>query len=125
METTINAINWFEIPVADFERAKKFYGSILSSDLYETEMNGIKMGFLPATNNGVGGSICKSDNHQPSTSGTCVFINGQSDLNNVLSKVEGAGGQIVMPKTNIGNEAGNIAYFIDSEGNKVGLHSMS
>ncbi|MEP7376701.1 MAG: VOC family protein [Chitinophagaceae bacterium] len=28
-----NAINWFEIPVENFDKAKKFYEAILGADL--------------------------------------------------------------------------------------------
>ncbi len=124
MDQAVNAINWFEIPVSDFARAKKFYSNILNTELFETEMNGRTMAFFPSANGGVGGSICHGEGCEPAATGTCVFINGLENLDNVLSKVVPEGGQVMMPKTNIGEEAGNIAYFMDTEGNKVGLHSM-
>ncbi len=57
-------------------------------------------------------------------SGFVLYLNGGSDLSTVLSKVEEAGGKVVMPKTDLGGEIGHIAKFIDTEGNCVGSHSM-
>lgn len=120
-----NALNWFEIPVADMERALKFYNTILGADMSAIEpMPGFQMAMLPATQEGVGGGIVHGEGYAPSQTGTVVYLNGGDDLSGVLGKVEGAGGQVVLPKTSIG-ENGFMAYFIDSEGNKVGLHSMT
>lgn len=119
-----NALNWFEIPVADMERALKFYNTILGADMSAAEfMPGFLMAMLPATQEGVGGGIVHGEGYIPSQTGAVVYLNGGDDLSGVLGKVEGAGGQVIAPKTSIG-ENGFIAYFIDSEGNKVGLHSM-
>jgi predicted enzyme related to lactoylglutathione lyase len=54
--------------------------------------------------------------------GVVLYLNGDPDLDNVLNKVEGAGGKVVMPKVSIGDN-GFMAFFIDTEGNKMGLHS--
>lgn len=119
-----NALNWFEIPVTDMNRALKFYNTILGVEMFTMEaMPGFTMAMLPATENDVGGAIVKGEGYAPSQQGTVVYLNGGDDLNNVLNKVEGAGGKVIMPKTNIG-EYGFMAYFTDTEGNKVGLHSM-
>jgi len=69
-----------------------------------------------------GGALVKSPNHKPSTEGSIVYLNGNPNLQLLLDRIEGAGGKITMPKTNIG-ENGNMAYFLDTEGNQVGLHS--
>ena len=117
-----NALNWFEIPAADIDRAAEFYGKILDVELEVSEaMPGSKMTMFPAEG-GVGGGIVSSEGYVPSTEGTLVYLNGGEDLSQVLDRVEGAGGKVVLPKTSIG-ENGFMAFFIDSEGNKVGLHS--
>jgi predicted enzyme related to lactoylglutathione lyase len=120
-----NAINWFEIPVKNYERAKKFYTSVLSGDIKDMHMDGAKYGFLPFDeSDGVGGAIVKSDFAVPSVAGCVIYLNGGEDLQHSLSRVEESGGKIVMPKTSIGEE-GFIAQFLDTEGNKLALHSMN
>lgn len=120
-----SVINWFEIPAKDFGRAIKFYSAILAADIAPAEGMGMQMAFFPmeTEGEGIGGAIVASENHIPSDTGTMVYLNGGDDLNVVLGRVEAAGGRILMPKTSIG-EFGFISMFIDSEGNKVGLHSM-
>lgn len=121
-----NAINWFEIPVTNYERAKKFYGSMLNSEISDMPMSDFKYGILPhdLKNNGVGGAIIEMEGVTPSKNGVTIYINGGDDLNIPLNRVEAAGGEILMPKTAIG-ENGFMAQFIDTEGNKIALHSMS
>ncbi len=123
-----NAVNWFEIPVKDYERAKKFYNEILGIEIIDFHMpeKNMKYGFFPhdMENGGVGGAIVEMEGMNPSTDGSTVYLNGGEDLSTPLSKVEGAGGQIFMPKMNI-DENGFIAQFIDTEGNRVALHSMN
>ena len=122
-----NAINWFEIPVLDYERAKKFYNTILDLEIMDYHMpdKNMKYGMFPydMENNGVGGAIVEMAEMKPSTDGSTVYLNGGEDLNIALNKVEAAGGKIFMPKMDI-DENGFIAQFIDTEGNRVALHSM-
>lgn len=121
-----NTINWFEIPVTDFDRAYKFYSELMNSDspLPVHEMGGVKMGFLPMGEKGeVGGGFCLGEGYVPSPNGILIYINGGEDLSAHLARVEPAGGKIVLPKTKINDEIGFEARFIDSEGNKIGLHS--
>jgi uncharacterized protein len=119
-----NAINWFEIPVTDFDRAKKFYEIILGATMQTMEAMGMKSAFFPADlQNGIGGCIIQGPGYEPATKGSLVYLNGGEDLNSVLSKVEQAGGKIMLPKTAIGPN-GFMAHFQDCEGNRVGLHSM-
>ena len=119
-----NAINWFEIPVKNFNRAKKFYETILGAKMQPMEMGGMKSAFFPADlQNGIGGCITKAEGYVPSKTGALIYLNGGNDLAKPLSKVAKAGGKVVMPKTAIGQN-GFMAHFTDTEGNKVALHSM-
>ena len=122
-----NAINWFEIPVSDYERAKKFYSTILNVEItdHHYEDKNVKYGIFPhdMENMGVGGAIMQMEGMKPSNDGSTVYLNGGDDLNVALNKVEVAGGKVVMPKMDI-QENGFIAQFIDTEGNRVALHSM-
>ncbi|WP_294674163.1 VOC family protein [uncultured Fluviicola sp.] len=119
-----NSINWFEIPATDFTRAKKFYETILGAEIMEMPFPEGKYGIFPSDmQSGVGGGLVQGEGFVPSDKGTIVYLNGGEDLSLSLGKVESAGGKIVMPKTSIG-ENGFMAHFIDTEGNRVALHSM-
>lgn len=116
-----NAINWFEIPVKDFTRAKKFYSEIFGIEMQEQTMGPYQMGFFPG--GGVSGAIVKGDGCVPSKDGVVVYLNAGDDLSGVLGKVEKAGGKITQPKGMVTEEIGYIAFFTDTEGNRVALHS--
>jgi predicted enzyme related to lactoylglutathione lyase len=125
MEMVKDAINWFEIPVSDFERARKFYSAIFDYEMPTSEMGPVTMGFLLSEQGmGVGGAIVKGDGYTPGPGGTLVYLNGGSDLGPVLGRVEDAGGKVVTTKTQITPDLGHYAVFTDSEGNRVALHSM-
>jgi len=122
-----SAINWFEIPVNDLDRAKQFYGTILDGELNLQPMGEDgTMAILPYQN-GVGGALVKSDSdawdYTPSQQGSVVYLNGGDDLSVPLGRVETAGGKVLVDKMGIG-ENGFIAFFLDTEGNKVGIHSV-
>jgi predicted enzyme related to lactoylglutathione lyase len=120
-----NAINWFEIPVKNFDKTKKFYETILDNELQIMEAMGMKSAFFPAEmeTGGIGGCIIQGEGYEPSPKGSLIYLNGGDDLSIPLSRVEAAGGKIILPKTAIGHN-GFMAHFTDPEGNKVGLHSM-
>ena len=121
-----NALNWFEIPVSDIDRAKKFYGTIFNVELMDMpEMMGMKMAGFPADMQGgkVGGALAQSQMHTPSADGAVIYLNANPSMQDVIDRIESAGGQVAMPRTQISPEIGYMAFFIDSEGNKLGLHS--
>jgi uncharacterized protein len=121
-----NALSWFEIPVVDFERARKFYSAIFAYEMPEYPMPPTRMGILPmdpSCKTGVGGAIVKEDSREPSRQGTLVYLNGGADLSVILNRVEAAGGKVVLPKQLITPEIGHCGLFQDTEGNVVGLHS--
>lgn len=126
MKTTDNALNWFEIAVGDMSRAKKFYETIFDIEMKLLDMNGMKMAsFIADDMNGkVSGALVQSDMHTPSTAGAVIYLNGNPDLEIPLAKVGGAGGEVLMGKTYVNENVGYIAFFSDTEGNKVGLHSF-
>lgn len=122
-----HAINWFEIPVVDYSRAKEFYTTVLGTKITDHPMpeSNTKYGVFSydMDNSGVGGAIMQAEGQEPSEKGCTIYLNGGDDLELSLSRVERSGGKIVMPKTNIG-ENGFIAQFLDTEGNRIALHSM-
>ena len=99
-----NAINWFEIPVKNFDKAKTFYETMLGADLQVMEAMGMKSAFFPAElqTGDIGGCIIQGEGYEPSPKGSLVYLNGGDDLGVPLSKVEAAGGKILLPKTAIG-----------------------
>jgi len=118
-----HAINWFEIPVADLGRAQAFYEAVLGKKLRpEVEVSGEHIAIFPSSKEGVGGALIKSARRKPSSDGAMAYLNCTGALDEVLSRVPKAGGQIVVPRTDIG-PPGFIAIIVDSEGNAVGLHS--
>jgi predicted enzyme related to lactoylglutathione lyase len=124
-----SAISWFEIGTTDLDRATKFYETIFGISLIPMDMPNIRMRMFPIDDmmNGVGGALVDSAGfHKPSsTDGPLVYLNGNPDVQNVLAKVEAAGGKILVPKTQISPEYGYMAVIIDTEGNRIGLHSVS
>lgn len=118
-----NLINWFEIPAADFERAVAFYSAILKLDIEPTEMFGSRMGFFPSDGKNVAGAIVEGKDYTPSTDGVLLYLNGGNDLQLILNEVENNNGKIIVPKTQISPEMGYFSIFIDTEGNKMAIHS--
>ena len=119
-----NAVNWFEIPAKDFKRAVHFYNTIFGIQMVTHEMMGFPMAFFPSDRGGVGGTVIMKEGYEPCTKGTLVYLNGGDDLSIPLSKVEKAGGRVLVPKTEITPEIGYFARFMDTEGNLVAIHSM-
>lgn len=121
-----NAINWFEIPANDIERAKKFYEAIFGFEMHELDIgDGLRMALFPAESGTVGGTIIQNEDwYKPSDSkGPLLYLNANPDLQTVLDRVEAAGGKISIPKRLITEENGYMAVIMDSEGNRVALHS--
>lgn len=116
-------ISIFEIPATDIKRAINFYEAILDIDIEYIEMPGMEMGILPYENQQAIGVIMKGEGYEPSAKGVTIYLNGGDDLQVVLEKVEQNGGSILVPKRPHADESGFFALFIDSEGNKMGLHS--
>jgi len=123
-----NAISWFEIPTQDIDRAAKFYETIFNVSLIPLDVQQLKMRIFPIEDPmaGIGGALVyNKDFYKPSASdGPLIYLNANPDLQNVLNKIEAAGGKIVVPKTQISPEYGYMAVFVDTEGNRVALHSV-
>lgn len=122
MPSHANPVNWFEIPVDDMARARKFYESTLGIEIAETEMGPRRMGWFPMEMGAAGatGTLMKADGYQPSHTGTLVYLHVDK-IDPTLKAIDGAGGKTLMPRTSIG-EFGFIAHFEDTEGNRVALH---
>ena len=126
MDNTTNALNWFEIPAIDIDRSQKFYETIFDIEMMPAEMGDMKMAMFPMDpgSGKAGGGIAQSSNHKPSLEGSIIYLNANPAMDGVISKVEAAGGKILLPKTPIG-ENGFMALIMDTEGNSVGVHSSN
>jgi len=125
MEKIINSVNWVEIPVLNFERAKEFYSRIYEYEMFENTMASGRMGFLPMDPEaqGVGAAIVQGQGYVPSSLGAKVYLNGGKNLDKILERINIAGGEVITNKTKISDEIGYFAVFRDTEGNHISLHS--
>lgn len=124
-----HVLSWFDIPVRHFNRAQIFYETILQVKISPMEscraLPGAVLGIFPHDpQTEIGGALVEAPGDEPSRHGAIVYLNANPDLGLILSRVEAAGGKILMPKTFLKEEAGFIAFIEDSEGNRIGLHSM-
>ncbi len=122
-----HAISWFEIPARDIDRAQKFYEEIFGISMPVMDLPNIKMRLFPISDPmNIGGALCFNESFykSSSTDGPLIYLNGNPDVQNIIEKVEAAGGKVLVPKTMISPEHGYMAVFLDTEGNRIGLHSL-
>ena len=119
-----NPVNWFEIPVANIDRAKAFYDQVFEINIQMVDLDGTKMGFFPGDVNksGATGSLMQHEQYTPSYPGTLIYLSCQ-DLAHELSRVQAAGGKVLQQKTMISPEHGYMGLMEDTEGNRIALHS--
>jgi uncharacterized protein len=117
-----NQIMWCDIPVLDLDRAIKFYSAVLGADVKKQEFPGMMIGILPHNDGEVGGCLLMSEDDKPSDKGILVYLNAQGRLDEAIAAVVPQGGKVLKPKHAIG-PYGSRAIILDSEGNRVALHS--
>ncbi len=123
-----NVISWFEIPVADFYRAKKFYEILLNFEMHVViNEDKFKMGLLSADSGTGGGAIVwHPEFYNPSSQdGPLIYFNANPDLTTMLDRVVAAGGKVIIPKRQVSPQFGFMAVFTDSEGNRLALHAQT
>lgn len=118
-----NLVSIIEIPTSDLKRAITFYKSILDINIEEVEMGEVKMGVLSSVEGTINVVLANGSDYKPTSNGSIIYLNGGDDLQSILDKIQPNGGKIIVPKTEISPEMGFFALFIDTEGNKLGLHS--
>lgn len=123
-----NAISWFEIPATDIDRAQQFYETVFQIKMQPMDFQSTKMRMFPIDDpmKGIDGTLIDSGGfHKPSaTDGPLIYLNGNPNVQIFLDRVEAAGGKIMVPKTEISPEYGYMAVFLDTEGNRIALHSV-
>jgi uncharacterized protein len=124
MQTIGNAINWFEIPVRDLDRAAAFYESLLATSIRRETIAGQALGVFAYDEAATGGCLIAGDNvPAPAIDGTLIYLNAGPSLDAVLARVERLGGRITTPKVTLPGDMGVFAHIADTEGNRVGLHA--
>lgn len=122
-----NVVGWFEIPVEKMGRAISFYEKVFDLKLDLHKMGPLEMAWFPwieDTSGSPGSLVCYPDAYKPSADGVLIYLTAHSgDLNNELARVEAVGGKILQEKTEISADYGFMALIIDSEGNRIALHS--
>jgi predicted enzyme related to lactoylglutathione lyase len=119
-----NASTWFEIPVANLDRATRFYETALGIPLRREDFFGTPMSVFPSERPGVGGALIAAPHMVPAPQGTLVYLDTSGQLDACLDRIPAAGGAVIQPKTPIG-PFGFIARIRDSENNIVGLHTAA
>lgn len=116
-------VSIFEIPATDISRAVDFYEAILDIRIERIDFPGMQMGLFPSEGQMTFGVIVQGEDYKPSANGVTIYLNGGDNLQIILEKVEKKGGKIIVPKTLHADESGFFAMLIDTEGNRIGLHS--
>jgi uncharacterized protein len=117
-----NQLVWVDIPVLDLDRAIGFYSAVLGASVTKQEYPGMSLGLLPGYEQDVSGCLHCSDTDKPSDHGPLLYLNCQGRLDEAVAAVSAGGGKVLMPKHPIGPH-GFRAVVIDSEGNRIALHS--
>jgi uncharacterized protein len=120
-----HGITWFEIPAGSWNRAKKFYQTLLGVEIEERVVGQSLMGILGTPEDGINGAIVMHEWYVPSEHGVLLYFDAGEDLNPMLARAEAAGATVLIPKTQISGEIGYMAAFRDPEGNRIALHSRN
>ena len=120
-------VGWFEIPVNNMERARKFYEEVFKIAISIHELDGLIMGWFPSApgKSGAMGSLVQHSSYIPSDTKGPILYFSCKDLSSELNRVVGAGGTILHPKKEIGDGHGFMALLKDTEGNRIALHSQN
>lgn len=112
-------INWLEIPVADMQRAIRFYEQVFETTLKRETMAQVDMAVFASHE--PGGALVAGEGFRPSADGCLPYLHAPQ-LTALLVRVQAAGGKTVFGPLQLPGDIGHIAHIIDSEGNRVGLH---
>jgi len=125
VSTSSKVVAWFEIPSVDFDRAVRFYEAALGTPLNRQQFGDQPIAVFSYEEPATGGAIVHNPSMKPASGGVCVYLNAQPSVDAVLARIEKAGGKTDGPVIKLPQDIGYIAFFIDTEGNRVGLHSLT
>jgi hypothetical protein len=117
-----NTFVWADIPVADMDRARKFYSAVLEAEVPLMDGANGDVALLPMEPGDMSGDLVKSDMRTPGAPGVTIYLDSKGDPEGMIERAVAAGGQVGMPVTDMGEMVGSIGFFIDSEGNRIGVH---
>lgn len=117
-------INWFELPVLNFLRAKAFYEYVFQFEMIVGPFGDYQMGFFPSPE-GPMGAIVQGEGYQPSVYGPRIYLNCNPDLQIYIDRAIEAGGSQIVPKSFISEEVGFCAFIMDTEGNALAFNSQN
>ena len=121
-----HALNWFEIPVRDMDRAQAFYEALLAKPLRREAMGPQTLAVMPYDEGGSGGALLASATApEPSMNGSLVYLNVAPSLDAAVARAVAAGARIVTPRVDLPEGMGSFVHIADSEGNRVGLHALA
>jgi predicted enzyme related to lactoylglutathione lyase len=118
-----NQIVWVDIPVANLDRAIKFYSALLGEEVIKQSVSGFTLGLLPHADTHVSGCLVTSRDKRPSQQGPLIYLNVNGRMDAAVGAVAAHGGAVLQGKHQIG-AYGFRAIILDSEGNKIALHSV-
>ena len=117
-----NTIVWADIPVTDMDRARAFYGAVLQAEIPLMDGANGDVALLPGEQGTVSGDLACGENQKPSTDGCTIYLDTKGDPEGMIERAVAAGGKVLMPVTSMGDMVGSIGFFLDSEGNRIGVH---
>lgn len=125
MEHKSNPAGWFEIPVTDMERARDFYNSVFGWQLQTERLGSREMAWFPRGETGyeVGGALVRGQGYLPAQTGVVIYLRAP-DIEATLDRVQSRGGRVLARKIPMG-ACGYVAFFSDSEGNRIGIHAVN
>lgn len=125
--TARTAIAWFEIPVADLDRAQRFYESLLDARLQREPMGPQTLAVLPYAVPGVGGALVHGGPlavpGAAAASGPLIYLNAGPRLDDAVARALAAGGRLVSERVDLPDGMGSFVHLLDTEGNRIGLHA--
>ncbi len=118
-----NPVSWFDLHVANLDRAKKFYETVFNVKMTDLPIEWGKQSFFPFDPQGpnIAGALVEKADYTPNSNNTVIYFETEDCLAEER-RIEAAGGKVVQPKLHIG-DFGYVSIFIDTEGNTLGLHS--
>jgi uncharacterized protein len=125
MSASSQVVAWFEIQSVDFDRAVRFYETALDVKLTVEEVGGQQIAVFGHDAPATGGAIVHSPSMTPAGDGVLVYLNAQPTVDAALARIEQAGGKTDGPVIKLPRDIGYIAFFTDTEGNRLGLHSRT
>ena len=117
-----NTIVWADIPVTDMDRARAFYAAVLQAEVPLMDGASGDVALLPGEEGSVSGDLARGENQKPGAGGCTIYLDSGGDPEGMIERAVAAGGQQVMPVTDMGPMVGSIGFFLDSEGNRIGVH---